>query len=235
MPRILPERWQIAATALLDACLPPSCLLCGADSQCALCAACAADLPLLAPGCPQCAEPTTHGERCGRCLTHPPHFDATIAAFRYAFPVDRLMHAFKYAGELALAGWFSRKLVEHIEDRAFHTILPMPLHPHRLQERGFNQAAELARHIGKSLKVSVDIAACHRRRPTTSQADLPFNKRSANVRGAFECSADLGGLDILLIDDVMTTGATLDECARTLKLHGAKSVTVAVVARALRD
>ncbi len=235
MPRILPERWQIAATTLLNACLPPSCLLCGSDSKGALCSPCAADLPPLAPGCPQCAEPTTHGERCGRCLTHPPHFDATIAVFRYAFPLDRLMQAFKYRGELALADWFGGKLAERVGEHSFGVILPMPLHPDRLRERGFNQAAELAKRVGKTLKIPVDFNACRRRRPTTSQADLPLDKRSANVRGAFECGVNLSGQDILLIDDVMTTGATLDECARTLKLHGAKTVTVAVVARALRD
>lgn len=235
MPRILPERLQIAASALLDAFLPNTCLLCRGDSTAALCAACAADLPSLPKGCPQCAEPTTYGERCGRCLIHPPHFDATVAAYRYAFPLDSLMQAYKYGGVLALAGWFGQRLAEGIQNGPFDRILPMPLHPDRLCERGFNQAAELARQIGKILRTPVDLDSCHRRLPTAPQAELPLKQRRRNVRGAFECHADLTGLAILLVDDVMTTGATLDECARTLKLHGAKSVTVAVVARALRD
>jgi len=79
-------------------------LLCSADSAETLCPACAADLPHLSDGCPQCAEPTTHGERCGRCLHQPPHFDAAFALWRYDFPLDRLIHAYKYTGELALAG-----------------------------------------------------------------------------------------------------------------------------------
>lgn len=220
---------------MLDACLPASCLLCGGDSPAALCAACAADLPPLAKGCPQCAEPTTHGERCGRCLTRPPHFDATFAAYRYAFPLDSLMQAYKYSGELALGDWFGQKLAEGARGLSFDRIVPMPLHPHRLRERGFNQAVELARQIGRMLDKPVDLDACRRRRPTTPQAELPLKRRGANVRGAFECGVDLDGSAILLVDDVMTTGATLDECARILKLHGAGSVSVAVVARALRN
>ena len=114
-------------------------------------------------------------------------------------------------------------------------IIPLPLHGERLRERGFNQALELARPIARHLRCPIATTVCQRIRHTAAQADLPWKERAKNMRGAFHCSDDLSGQRILLVDDVMTTGATLDECARTLKLHGATSVTLAVVARTLRE
>ena len=112
--------------------------------------------------------------------------------------------------------------------------MPLPLHPLRLRERGFNQAAELAKVVAAMQGQAVDLACLIRSRATPPQADLPHKERAANVRGAFECRANLNGRHLLLIDDVMTSGATLNEAARTLKLHGAAQVSVAVVARAVR-
>lgn len=216
--------------------LPNSCLLCGNDSSALLCPGCVEDLPLQdASCCPRCAEPITHGACCGHCLREPPHFDATTALYRYDFPLDRLIHALKYGGQLALAAWFGERLTTALRGRSFDLLLPMPLHPERLQTRGFNQAAEIARTIGRHLALPVALEACQRSRPTCSQAQLPLQDRRANVRGAFQCAADLSGKRILVIDDVMTSGATLSECARTLKLHGAAHVEAAVVARALRN
>ena len=234
MPQILPDSWRITANRWLQACLPHSCLLCGNDSLDTLCPACVDDLPRLPSACPQCSEPTPAGERCGHCLNHPRHFDSAHAPFVYGFPLDRLIHAYKYGGELVLAPWFARQLAEKLVQTDFDIIFPLPLHPHRLRERGFNQAAELATRLGKLLKRPVDLDSCRRRRATPPQAALPHKERAANVRGAFECIRSLAGERILLIDDVMTTGATADECARTLKLHGAAWVSIAVVARAVK-
>lgn len=220
----------------LEGCLPNSCLLCGSDSTSLLCPGCMADLPLLpAARCPQCCEPTARGERCGHCLAQPPHFDGATAFYRYDFPLDRLIHAFKYGGQLSLAAWFGRQLADAVTGRGFDRIIPMPLHPSRLRERGFNQSGEIARVVGHQLGISLDVWSCCRSRPNPPQAELPLTQRAANVRGVFECIADLSGQRILLIDDVMTSGATLNECARVLKLHGASSVEAAVVARALRS
>lgn len=234
MPRILPERCRIAFTRLLNGVLPQSCLLCGSDCSALLCTACESDLPRLGSACPQCAEPTTHGERCGRCLMRPPHFDAAFVPFRYDFPLDKLLHAYKYGGKLALGRWFGLQIAAHLDDHHFDCVIPMPLHPGRLRERGFNQAAELGRHIGSEMGWPVKTEDCRRIRPTTPQAELPLKRRAANVRGAFECCADYTGRSVLLVDDVMTTGATLNECARVLKLHGATAVMVAAVGRAAR-
>lgn len=217
--------------------LPGSCLLCGADSDSeVICPACRADLPGLPPRlCPVCAEQTTHGERCGACLKDPPHFDRTIAAFRYDFPLDRVIHALKYGHQLALAHWFGKQMLARLTDHAFDRIVPLPLHIDRLRERGFNQAGEIAKTLGARLGLPVDLDALARTRATPPQAELTDKERRRNVRGAFECNSDLGAQRLLLVDDVMTTGATANECARTLKIHGARSVTVVVAARALKN
>lgn len=232
-----PTAVKAFADRLADGLLPASCLLCGAGSGKELiCSACRADLPPLPQQrCPLCADQTTHGERCGACLKDPPHFDLTLAAFRYDFPVDRVIHALKYGHQLAIAGWCAQQLIALLKDHAFDRLVPLPLHPERLRQRGFNQSAEIARTLGARLALPVDVDTILRTRATPPQADLPHKERRRNVRGAFECRSDLTGQRLLLIDDVMTTAATANECARTLKLHGAASVTVAVVARALKD
>lgn len=216
--------------------LPGSCLLCGADSESGvICAACQADLPMLPPRlCPVCAEQTTHGERCGACLKDAPHFDRTIAAFRYDFPLDRVIHALKYGHQLALAPWFGQHMLARFTDPDVDRIVPLPLHRDRLRERGFNQAGEIARTLGAALGLPVDLDVLLRTRATPPQADLTDKERRRNVRGAFECRSDFSGQRLLLVDDVMTTGATANECARTLKIHGARSVAVLVAARAFK-
>lgn len=221
---------------LINALMPGSCLLCGIDSGLALlCPSCEEDLPVLATTrCPYCALPSTYGERCGACLKTAPHFDCTVARFRYDFPANRLIHALKYGHQLALAPWFAQQLAPLIDPAKFDRIVPLPLHPERLRERGFNQSAEIAKVLGICLDLPVDRSSVLRTRPTPRQADLPLKERHRNVRGAFESTTDFSQQRVLLIDDVMTSGATVNECARVLKLHGAQSVGVAIVARALK-
>lgn len=211
------------------------CLLCGgAETEAIVCPACAQDLPRLPePHCPGCALPLAdaEAERCGRCLTQPPAFDRTHAVFRYAYPVDKLIHAFKYGHRLALAGWFSRCLATAAAGIDADLVLPLPLHRERLRQRGFNQALEISRRLPGNLTLAIDL--CRRIRDTPAQSGLPWAERQSNVRGAFHCTADLSGKRVIVVDDVMTTGATLGECVRTLKLHGAAQVTLLVLARAL--
>ncbi|MFZ4537994.1 double zinc ribbon domain-containing protein [Propionivibrio sp.] len=215
--------------------LAQDCLLCAAASaDDILCAACAAELPQLQkPCCPKCALPTPMGETCGRCLAKPPYYDATLAALRYDFPLDKLVQSFKYGHRLALGAYFGRQLAALISNGVADIIIPLPLHPERLRERGFNQALEIARPVSTMTNLPIDATSCSRTRNTPAQANLPWRERVKNVRGAFHCSSDFTERRVLLVDDVMTTGATLDECARTLKLHGAVEVTLLVVARAL--
>lgn len=212
--------------------LEQDCLLCGGVSTGDLiCPACAADLPRMpSTACPRCARPMPENAICGRCLRKPLHFDATRALFRYDFPLDKLVQSFKYAHRLSLGSYFGRQLAT-LERVEADLIIPLPLHAERLRERGFNQALELARPLSKAWQLPIDATICSRTRNTPAQAQLPWRQRVKNVRGAFHCGGDLSGRRIVLVDDVMTTGASLNECARTLKLHGAAHITVLIVAR----
>lgn len=236
MVSILPQALRDTLGALACKILPGSCLLCAADSASSLlCPACTADLPRQATtACPQCGVETPLGERCGTCLKSPPAFTRTIVPFRYEFPVDRLIQALKYSHRLPLAKWLGSSLSEQIVADEHDLLLPLPLHSSRLRDRGFNQSAEIARTIHSLLGIPMNVDCLTRIRATPPQAALPLKERAKNVRGAFECAADLSGKRILLVDDVMTTGSTLRECARVLQLHGAAQITLAVVARAQR-
>ena len=203
------------------------CLLCGAETGPeVLCAACIAELPAFPASCPRCALPSPAAALCGSCLNHPPHFDATLALWRYEFPCDGLVQALKYRARLALAGFFARSLASRTMPEV-DLIVPMPLHPRRLAERGFNQALEIARHLGRPIEPRGVLRVKH----TPPQTELPYEERAKNVRGAFLCKLDLRGARVAVLDDVMTTGATLNELARVLKLAGAARVENLVIAR----
>ena len=236
MLSILPQPLQLALKQLRRSLMPGSCLLCGSNSRDSLlCRPCTSDLPPLpVQRCPQCGEQTTHGERCGACLKDSPAFEKASAIFRYEFPVDRIIHAYKYGHQLAVAEWAAELIAQQINRDEYNLLVPMPLHAARLRERGFNQSQEIARRIASKKNLPLDSHSLIRNRPTAPQAELPMKERSRNVRGAFECTSDLSGRSVLLIDDVMTTGATLREAARVIKLHGATRIDVAVVARAYK-
>jgi ComF family protein len=210
-----------------------SCFLCRGAAGAVLCAACDADLPRLgAPLCPRCALAAPAGAVCGRCLAQPPAYDATVAALAYAFPADVLVQALKFRGELALAPLLGALLAARLErDARVDLVLPVPLSAARLRARGFNQALEIARHIVPAAGARLEPRLAERSRDTASQMDLPRAERARNVRGAFRCARALEGAVVALVDDVMTTGATLDELAATLKRAGAARVVNWVVAR----
>ncbi|WP_291993790.1 ComF family protein [Candidatus Accumulibacter sp. ACC003] len=215
--------------------LTQDCLLCAAVSGSrVICPACEAELPRLPEArCRRCALPTANGESCGRCLAKPPHYDLTLAAFRYDFPLDKLIQSFKYGHRLVLGDYFGQQLAALAAASQADLIVPLPLHPSRLRGRGFNQALELARPVSKAWRTPIDARSCRRIRHTAAQADLPWRERAKNVRGAFHCEADFTGQRLLLVDDVMTTGASLNELALTVKRCGAAQVTLLVLARAL--
>jgi len=224
--------WRDLRSTLARSVLGQDCVLCAAASgERLLCAACAADLPQVAEACPQCAGPSPGGAVCGACATHPPPFDATLAPWRYEFPVDRLVLALKFGRRLALAELFGAALAERAAGRRVDALVPMPLGCARLAERGFNQALEIARHLARSTGVALAPGLAQRVRDTAPQTGLPHDERAANVRGAFECEAGEAGRTLAVIDDVMTTGASLAELARTLKRAGAVRVENWVVAR----
>ncbi len=221
------------------------CTLCAAPAHAqALCAACIRALPRSTDACPRCARAMPQRETCGRCIRKSDSiaFDATIAAIRYTFPSDVLVAASKYQGDLAVARTLGALLADAIQAllspaqlRSIDLALPIPLAPRRQAERGYNQAAEIARVVAKRFSLPL---ANHlmRTRETEKQADLPLKQRLRNVQNAFSAASlarPLAGKHVLLIDDVMTTGATLNEAAKALKEAGAARVKVGVVARAV--
>lgn len=177
---------------------------------------------------------------CGRCLAHPPPFTTTIAAFAYAFPVDRLLQQLKYGGRLAFADWAAGELAAVViradasSARAERPdcIVALPLAIRRQRERGFNQAREIAVRVARSLDLPL-LDALRRVAHGAPQATLPWAQRSANVRGAFNANerVSVEGRSIALVDDVMTTGATLIEAAGALRRAGATRVECWAVAR----
>lgn len=214
--------------------LPQDCLLCGAGPATGLlCKDCGRDLPRLEQACPRCAEISPQGSICGSCLKQSPHYDSTTAPFRYAFPADKLVQALKYGHRLAVAGFLAEAMLAG--DRpAGDLLLPLPLSLPRLRERGFNQAGEIARALARATGLPMDLDGCSRSRDTLPQATLPWPQRRGNIRGAFECRLDLGGRTVIVVDDVMTSGATLNEFAGILKQCGAARVHNWIACRAIR-
>lgn len=208
-----------------------SCYLCRGAAHGILCEGCDADLPRLGPAhCPRCALASPGGAVCGRCLTQPPAYDATSAALAYAFPADVLVQALKFRGELALAPVLGEIVARCLAGSA-DCIVPVPLSSERLRSRGYNQSLEIARRVAFLTGAHLAPGLCERRRDTAAQMDLPLEERAKNVRGAFHCPGIIGSATVAVLDDVMTTGATLDEIAATLKRAGATRVVNWVVAR----
>lgn len=229
------------AAAALDGCtkmmqhtFPHRCVLCDSPTgQDRICADCDAELPRLPLGrCTVCAVPLGSGEVCGACLRQPPAFESVRAAFAYEFPVDALIHAFKYGRRLALAPVLGEMLAGSTTPDV-DVLVPMPLASGRLYERGFNQALEIARTLSRRHRIPLDATACRKVIETTPQARLPWKERAKNVRRTFVCDTSLKGLRVAVVDDVLTTGATLNELARALRRAGAVSVAGWVVARTL--
>ena len=209
--------------------------MCGAESAGdAVCEACARALPNRPPSaCPRCGLPGLDGGCCAACEREKPAYDATLALYDFVFPVDAMVHALKYRHRLSMASFFGAALAARAQDFGAQAdlILPMPLHPRRLAERGFNQAVELARPLARVRGLALGLEVVRKLRDIPAQAGLDREARLRNPRGAFECDVSLQGQRVIVVDDVMTTGATLGELARTLKRQGASWVGNVVVAR----
>jgi ComF family protein len=239
---------------LLDVIYPPRCLICreflptdsGDESGAPrfLCHPCLSRFrPIVPPLCPVCGRPfpAPGGEDhlCEACLKHPPAYEATRAPYRFEGPLMEAIHRFKYGGNPSIAhslgpllAGFARTWLAEDEDRV---IMPVPLHPKRLRERGFNQSLLLARHVARELETEVDFLSLRRVRYTPPQTTLPKEARRKNVRGAFQLHnpGPYKGKSVLLVDDVATTGNTLNECARALTRSGCRKVRCLVLARTM--
>lgn len=218
---------------------PLRCLLCGAPGAHGmdLCAACASELPRNGACCARCALPLAlPAERCGECQRRPPVWDAAWAPFRYAWPLDRLESRFKFGRDLAAGRVLSALWQTQLRPGAWampQLILPVPLHRGRLRQRGYNQALELARPLAKAFGIPVQQNVLQRIRATPAQTELDAVTRRRNLRGAFALRADFAlPAHVTILDDVMTTGATLAECARVLRRAGVQRIDVWALARA---
>jgi len=241
---------------LVDKFYPPVCVLCAASGQgdrsnqrdkystgIDICTACEQDLIQDSQVCYQCAIPlpaSVAGEKlhCGDCLRSTPSFTHTQASYVYRWPMDRLIQSFKFQGDLAIGRVLSALMQKQIEAAATEimpgTIMPIPLHHSRLQQRGFNQSALLAADLAKGLGIPLLENSLLRNKAATPQSELDAKSRKTNIRGVFSLHPQTSNLPnhIALVDDVMTTGSTLSEAAGVLLAGGVKRVDCWVIARA---
>lgn len=197
--------------------LGPRCRLCRGPSRGALCPGCRADLPRATDPGPE---------------ELPPAVAAITAACRYAWPVDRLVHAMKFHGDLVAARGLGEALAAAVADRGVDLLIPVPLHRRRLAERGFNQALELARPVAATTGAALRPRLAVRQRATAAQSGLDARQRQNNIRGAFRAHQRLGGYRVAIVDDVITTGGTTAALAEALLEAGAAMVEVWAAARA---
>ena len=228
---------RVLLSRSLDLLLPTRCILCGLCSgpQRLLCPSCLNELPRPSQSCRQCALPGTDSDLmvCGACLCKPPAWNEALAALVYDYPVDQLVQRFKFQRNLACGQLLADEMIRHVRQSANclpDFLIPVPLHLTRRFRRGFNQAEFLARQLGRQLQIPVLVDRLRRSRKTSAQSGLDRKMRRKNIRGAFNCR-QLTRARVALVDDVMTTGTTLTECARTVKAAGASNVAVWVAAR----
>ena len=226
---------------------PPTCPGCGqplhSDRSEPFCPDCLMTLEFISePYCPVCGVPYTkeipNPHLCGDCLSGIHYFDRARSTGSYRGALREVLHRFKYGGRTSLARPLAHMLIapgKHLARlHKIDHIIPVPLHPKRLRQRGFNQASLLARRLGSALKISVDYASLQRSRWTEPQTGLTRRQRAANVKGAFslKSNAKVRRKGILVVDDVLTTGETVNQCVRVLKKDGeAREVAVLTVAR----
>ncbi len=216
---------------------PPTCLLCGDAGWQGrdLCLACDRALPLNTPACPRCGRLLTYESEtaCGQCQQDPPEFDSTFALFRYQEPVRHLIHNLKYHARYACARLLGEMLAEALcsLDEGPELIIPVPLHPSRYRERGYNQALEIARPIARRLQIPLDYSSCIRSLATQPQTQLSNEERLRNVKKAFAVARPIRAKHVAILDDVVTTGATVNELAKVLRKAGVRRIDIWACAR----
>ncbi len=215
---------------------PPTCIVCGhgAENERDICSCCSQDLPYLGSACSRCALPLSGDGICGQCQKQAHDFDDARAVFLYEAPVDHLIHQLKFGHKLYCARLLGGFMADcFAEGDKPDLLLPVPLHRKRLRERGFNQAIELARPVAKRLDIPLIVDLCQRTQNTPPQLGLTAKERRRNLQNVFSVFKSLDGAHVAVIDDVMTTGTTVDALAKALKQAGAGRVSVWVCARAV--
>ncbi len=219
--------------------LPSICVLCNQyhRERIAICSPCLQLLSPIGPACYHCALPLPESDFsiCGHCCKKKPSIDNAIAAYHFEEPLRTLLHEFKYHEGLYLCSFFATLIMKALPPEALQTqcLLPVPMHPKRLQQRGFNQAAELVKQLGRRLKIPYHLSHCKKIIHTAPQADLNAKQRQRNLHNAFHAEP-LPYQHVTLIDDLLTTGSTANELARVLKKQGVRRVDVWCCARTIR-
>jgi competence protein ComFC len=221
----------------LDWLYPPDCGGCGRHGA-RWCLSCHAMVNVVVPPiCPKCGQMQEREELCVSCLASPPCFDALRSWVIFGGPIRNAIHQLKYKRNIALGEIFGRQLIECVRQCKWNIdiVVPVPLGIARLAERGYNQAALLARPLALGIGLSYRPNGLGRVRETSSQVDLNVRQRKENVAGAFRAmQSQVKGQAVLLVDDVATTGSTLDACASALREAGAISVYALTLARTSR-
>lgn len=235
-------------SALLDVILPPVCHICHSfipnAEKLHICPGCREKLPqITSPICSICGIPfnCAGGDHCcSACLTDPPHYDSARAALLYDGAVRDMIHSFKYNRRRHLCQPLSLLAIERMSDFLHECktdiIVPVPLHRTRLRQRGFNQAVLLGSKMSRGLGIPMLPDVLARTRKTEPQVELSASERRLNVKDAFSVKKHqmLTGKRIMLLDDVITTGSTMNECAKELKKAGAEIVIALTIARTAR-
>lgn len=214
------------------------CELCGDSGQypSCLCQACLEDLPYLIDACYRCGIPVARGVTvCGQCPGASPVADCTITAFHYRYPLDALIKQFKYKEKIRLAvplvDMLAKKILAHTQIMP-DVLIPVPLHYYRLYRRGYNQAAILSAQLGARLGIKTDPGMVFRKRITAPMFRLNAVQRRQNISGVFELKRSCTNLNVAIVDDVITSGSTVTELARTLRRGGARQIQLWALARA---
>lgn len=213
----------------------PKCILCLSPCESVeICEACIKHLPWIKHSCHQCGLPlaSAQAKLCGTCINNPPDFEKSFIPMRYASPINHMIHLFKFKRKLPYAPILAKLLFLKLnkENIQIDAIIPIPLHRKKLSKRGFNQSYVLAKIISEKMGVPISYHTLKRKKPTQPQHLLKKQARLKNLKGAFQC--DLSPKSVLLIDDIVTTTATVRAAALTLKQAGANKVYLGAVARA---
>lgn len=220
--------------------LPKICILCHQfhRDNTAVCQFCIALLPHFTQSCTHCACPLfdPHYSLCGRCIKKKPAIDKTLIQYHFEEPLRSLIHQFKYHQQIHLAS-FLADLIVHAwqkEKTRPQCLIPVPLHPQKTRQRGFNQSLLLTKHVAKKTQVPYDLTVCKKIKNTVAQASLNSQERTKNLKGAFQINANTYE-HVALIDDLLTTGSTANELATLLKRAGVKTVELWCCARAYNN
>lgn len=222
-------RFGCCVKKLLDVLYPARCPLCRHPNQFGICPVCWEGLDRIESPCSRCGMSCSGSGQCGACQATAPSYDFTLAPFRYGPPLSGLIHQLKYRRKTGLVRPLANLLMREIIRSAMprpQLLIPVPLHVSRLLWRGFNQSVEIVRHLSAELKIPFDRGLVYRSRRSPPQATLPLKQRRQNVRGCFQLRRPLTVASVAIVDDVITSGETVNQLASLIRRHGATLIQV---------